>query len=160
MHGSVMDFVRDVIAHYDLKGKDVLEVGSLNVNGSVRELFETDHYIGTDMRMGLGVDYAVNAHDLGGYFQQQFDVVVSTEMLEHDEAFWVSVQEMGIVLKRGGFLILTARGNGFPQHGFPEDYYRFMPSAATPLLALAHCEKIHVENDPQDPGLFVVGRKR
>lgn len=161
MHGSVIDYVDGVINAYDLKGKNVLEVGSLNENGSVRNLFEAKDYIGVDMRDGPGVDRVVNAHYLTAYFAlSAFEVVVCTEMLEHDEAFWVSIAEMGLVLRRGGFLILTMRGNGFPHHAYPNDYWRFMPDSANSLLALAYCEKIDVANDPQDPGLFVVGRKR
>lgn len=161
MHASVMNYVRDTITHYNLKGKRVLEIGSFNVNGSVRDLFETDDYLGVDMREGPGVDAVCNAHDIPYHIPQvEFEVIVCTEMLEHDDRFWETMTVIGYMLERGGLLILTARGNGFPLHGYPLDFYRFMPSAATPLLALAQCEKIDVAEDPQDPGIFVVGRKR
>lgn len=156
-----MNFVRDVVGHYSLKGKYVLEAGSLNVNGSVRSLFEASDYVGIDMRDGPGVDRVMDAHVIAQHFAaEEFEVVVSTEMLEHDSEFWVSLVQMGWVLRRGGLLILTARGNGFPEHGYPHDYWRFMPGSADSLLALASCEKVSVGNDPQDPGVFVVGRKR
>src|SRR5690242_14807098 len=122
MHDSVMKWVKQVVSKIDLTGKTVLEVGSYNVNGSVRPLFESaKEYIGVDFRPGPGVDYVMNAHDLNfpiHYFKivtdGLFDVVISTEMLEHDSEFWRSLSEMGRVLRPGGYLILTARGNGFP----------------------------------------------
>ena len=167
MHESVMKWVKQVTRKLDLSGKTVLEVGSYNINGSVRELFAgAKEYIGIDSRSGPGVDYVMNAHDLAfavGYSEVVttglFDIVVSTEMLEHDPQFWLSLAEMGRVLKPNGLLIVTARGNGFPLHDFPGDYYRFMPESFPELFKLAGCEVIEVREDPEAPGVFGIGRK-
>ena len=35
---------------------NVLEVGSLDINGSVRELFKNCRYVGVDLQLGPGVD--------------------------------------------------------------------------------------------------------
>lgn len=139
--------------------RDVLEVGSWDENGSVRGLFDADTYIGVDMRDGKGVDKVMDAHALQ-FPDASFDIVVSTEMLEHDAAPWLSMAEMGRVLRSGGHLIITARGNGFPLHSFPDDFWRFMPSSFPLLLELAGCEVVDVTGDPQHPGMFGLGRKR
>lgn len=152
-----MTWVRSVVKTHDLADADTLEVGSYDENGSVREYF-TGNYTGVDMREGQSVDMVVNAHDLP-FEDESFDVVVCTEMIEHDDRFWVSLDQMGRVLKPGGYLILTSRGNGFPLHAYPDDFYRFMPSAAPVLLAVAGCEVISAMEDPQDPGFFALGRK-
>jgi SAM-dependent methyltransferase len=157
-----MAWTRDVVGNLDLKSKSVLEVGSKDENGTVRDLFDTDIYIGVDMRDGPGVDYVCHAHALDVFYDNQFQVVISTEMLEHDAQFWLSLPEMSRVLQPGGYLILTMRGNGFIEHGYPNDYWRFMPNAAEPLLELAGCDRIAVAKDPLPghPGLFIVGQKR
>jgi SAM-dependent methyltransferase len=158
MHESVMSWVSSVVDRYQLVGLATLEVGSKDENGTVRPLF-TGPYVGVDMRPGPGVDLVANAHRLP-FPDRSFDTVVSTEMLEHDEAFPVSLAEMGRVLKLGGLLVLTMRGNGFPHHAFPHDYWRFMPDSARVLALLAGCDLVDSTTDPQDPGLFVLGRRR
>lgn len=163
MHQSVMTYVAEVVAaHGTTDGfLNVLEVGSYDENGSVRSIFAPfgGSYVGIDMREGPGVDRVMTSHDIG-FPDGSFDCVVSTEMLEHDPFPWVSMAEMGRVLRPGGLLILTARGNGFKLHAYPDDYWRFMPSSYPVLLALAGCEVLDVREDPQAPGMFGCGRKR
>jgi SAM-dependent methyltransferase len=137
----------------------VLEVGSYDENGTVRPLFGGCEFVGVDMREGPGVDRVASSHDLP-FDDGQFDVVVSTEMLEHDPYPWVSMAEMGRVLVPGGLLVVTARGNGFKLHAYPDDYWRFMPSSFPVLLSLAGCDVVDVREDPQAPGMFGCGRKR
>lgn len=135
-----------------------LEVGSLDENGGIRDLFNGD-YIGVDMRKGPGVDLVAYAHDLP-FDDGEFEIVVSTEMLEHDAQFWLSLPEMGRVLRRGGLLLLTMRGNGFPEHAFPSDYWRFMPNSAPVLASLAGCVIEDSRTDPEQPGIFVAASRR
>jgi SAM-dependent methyltransferase len=154
-----MDWTLSQILEYHLKGLSVLEVGSYNVNGSVRGLFETDDYVGVDMRDGPGVDQVAYANDLP-YPNDYFDVVVSTEMLEHDASFWESMEEMARVLKPKGHLLITCRGNGFPQHDYPGDFYRFSVEALTFLYEWAGLTPLDVRNDdPSTPGVLAIGRK-
>ena len=156
MHDSVMTWVRQQVD--GLTSASTLEVGSLDVNGSVRSFF-TGEYVGIDMRAGPGVDI-VGTGDRLPFDDASFDVVVSTEMLEHDRSFWLSMAEMGRVLRHGGHLILTTRGNGFGEHNEPSDYFRFMPSSMFVLLELATCNAVVTELDPEVPGIFVHGIRR
>ena len=158
MHDSVMAWVGREIAEWELADKKTLEVGSLDINGSVRGLF-TGPYVGLDMRDGPGVDIVGLAHDLP-FQAETFDVVISTEMLEHDPAPWLSMHEMGRVLKPGGHLIVTTRGNGFGEHHEPSDYWRFMPAAGPRLLELAGCRVVVSALDPEVPGIFIHGLRR
>ncbi len=153
-----MDWVGVEVHKHNLSRKDTLEVGSLNVNGSVREFF-SGSYIGLDMRDGPGVDVVGVAHELP-FVAGRFEVVVCTEMLEHDPAFWLSLAEMGRVLKEGGHILLTTRGNGFGEHNEPSDYWRFMPSSRPLLAQLAGCVVLTEMADPQVPGVFVHGIKQ
>lgn len=159
MHPSVMTWVDGIARAYGLTSSSVLEVGSLNVNGTVRGSFN-GYYIGVDVQDGDGVDVVGSAHDLP-FHDETWDVVVSTEMVEHDPAFWLSMKEMGRVLREGGLLLLTTRGIGFHYHGFPMDYWRFTQDAMLELMKLADCEMIELTADdfPEHPGWFMIGRK-
>lgn len=159
MHASVLDWVRLKAAEHDLSPRSTLEVGSFNVNGSPRQFF-AGPYIGVDMRSGPGVDEVAFAADLP-YPDATFDVVVCTEMLEHDPTPWRSVPEMARVLRLGGWLLLTARGIGFPEHDYPGDFWRFTPSAFGVLFELADLTAVEVvpDPDPQSPGVFGLARK-
>ena len=121
MTPEIHDFVRGL----KLRGK-TLEVGSLDVNGSVRELFRD--YIGVDMRPGKNVDKVANCHTLP-FKSSSFQNVLSLDMLEHDEEFWLSVAEMRRVLRKGGRMVITVPGLGFPKHDHPFDFYRFTVEA-------------------------------
>ena len=129
----------------------------------MRPLFDgVRNYTGIDALPGPGVDLVLNAHQLTANVKRNsFDVVVSTEMLEHDDRFWESVTLMGRVLKPQGYLLLTARGNGFWVHDFPKDYFRFLPESFRSLLDFAGCDVLEITEDwfPGHPGVFGLGRK-
>lgn len=158
MHDSVQTFVRNTVREYDLMPRATLEVGSLDVNGSVRSMF-SGRYVGIDMRPGPGVDIVGTADSLP-FGDGEFQTIVCTEMLEHDPSFWLSLAEMGRVLRQGGHLLLTTRGNGFGLHNEPSDYWRFMPSSMPLLLDLASCAPVTMKEDPEVPGIFMHGIRR
>ncbi|MGH9214068.1 MAG: class I SAM-dependent methyltransferase [Acidimicrobiales bacterium] len=139
----------------------VLEVGSYDENGSVQELLAPARVVGIDMRNGPRVDIVALGAALP-FPDATFDMVVSTELLEHDRTFWTTLQEIGRVLRSGGDFLLTARGNGFMPHAFPEDYWRFMPSAGPLLLDIVGADVVETIEDPQHnhPGIFCHGRRR
>jgi len=168
MHASVMDWLREVRPRLgDIKSWDVLEVGSYIENGSARDVYGPQNvasYVGVDMREGPGVDVRSPAAALpfrGG----SFDLVISTEMLEHDPRPWLSVEEMSRVLRPGGHLLLTARGfdayGGYPEHPCPMDYWRFNQESFIVLLGDAGFSHVDVKMDPgsERPGVFAHATK-
>jgi SAM-dependent methyltransferase len=157
MHASVMAWVAGVVAAYDLAQRRTLECGSRDVNGSVRPLFGGE-YLGIDAQPGPGVDIVCSAHELP-FADASFEVVVATEMLEHDPAFWRSLPEMVRVLAPGGFLILTARGIGFPRHDHPADYWRFTEDALALLIAQGELEPLQISADPEQSGVFALAQR-
>ena len=158
MHPSVMKWVEEKIVQHGLSDEAVLEVGSLNVNGSVRPLFTSSAYIGVDMREGPDVDFVMNAHDLR-FPDRSASVVISCEMLEHDDLPWVSMQEMARV--SSGWVILTARGYDsrgcFPLHSYPDDLYRYSVGGITAMMKWAGIKPLEVIEDYTDPGFFAIG---
>ncbi len=139
MNVSVYGCIERFLKRHPVEGR-VLEVGSLDVNGSIRPLFADerrfDSYVGVDIRDGKGVDIVAPGSSLP-FPPKSFDCIVSTETLEHDDRFWLSVQEFYRVLSPGGYVLLTTCGNGYPQHRHPHDYWRFMPGALDMLFKSA-----------------------
>src|SRR5882672_4033823 len=149
MHESVQEWVGMCVAAYDLAAGRTLELGSVDVNGSVRHWF-TGVYVGIDHQGGPGVDRVMDAAAMD-FPDGSFDAVVSTSMLEHDPAFWITLPEVGRVLRPGGHLILTTVTTGFPVHNEP-DYWRFLPNTWDLLLDMAECDKLTSRDDPQSGG--------
>ena len=132
MQKNVYEFVEKVVSENNIKGK-ILDVGSLDINGSVKAIFKDCEYIGIDIRAGKNVDRIMDSHYLS-FDKQTFDCVVCCEMLEHDKDPFATLAEIYRVLKDRGFLIITAAGIGFPKHDCPEDFWRFTDSGMRFLL--------------------------
>lgn len=160
MHPSVMDWVGRQVNLYELAEKDVLEVGSRNYNGTVRHLFRGKRYLGIDMDDGPDVDLVAIASDIP-FEDESFDVVVTTEMLEHDPYFWLSMKEMSRVLRKDGYMLLTTRGIGFPYHEYPGDYWRFTEDAIRHLFKYAGLLPLEIVPDPfpEHSGVFGIAVK-
>jgi len=156
MHESVKAYVKELVEKHGLATLNTLEIGSRNINGSPREFFSGPYY-GIDMIAGPGVDEVINAHDL--FWKDKYEVILCCEVLEHDDAFWITMKNIGHLLAPGGHLILTTRGIGFPFHEYPGDYWRFTKDAGTLLAKLAGLESHEVIDDPQASGIFLYGRK-
>jgi 2-polyprenyl-3-methyl-5-hydroxy-6-metoxy-1,4-benzoquinol methylase len=163
MHGSVMQFLREHVKPEEIKGLELLEVGSQDVNGSPREVLVPHgpkKYVGVDFAHARGVDVVMDVKDLTTYFGLDcFGVVVSTEMLEHAQDWRGAVSQMKAVLRPGGLLIVTTRGPGFPFHGFPHDYWRYTVQDFSVIFGDMKVEYLQPDSDPGSPGVFLKARK-
>lgn len=169
MHPSAMAFACSALTAEDVAGNCVLEAGALDVNGSVRphvEALGPFEYIGTDMRAGPGVDVVCAAEDLPGRWllagaPRVFDVVISTEMLEHAADWQAAMRGLVDAVADGGILVLTTRSAGFPRHEHPEDHWRFPVESMRQILLAAGLtvERCEPDPDPASPGVFAKARK-
>ena len=131
MTGHTREFLKEFLTEHPIKGK-VLEVGSRYVNGEIRDIFEDEKikYTGLDMIKGRCVDILLNAHDIKKELKKNsFDLVVCFDTLEHDDKFWITVDNMRWVLKKGGWLVIKAPSLHCNIHEWPGDYYRFLEPA-------------------------------
>lgn len=94
--------------------KRILDVGSLDVNGNNRGLFENCEYIGLDVIPGKNVDVVSIAHQYNP--KELFDVVLSTNALEHDIYFKWTLKKMVAVLKPSGLMFFSA-AHKWEEHG-------------------------------------------
>lgn len=98
------------------KGTKVLEIGSLDINGAVRSLFDTTDYTGVDVAPGPGVDEVCQGQ-LVSHATGTFDTVISCECMEHNP-FWVeTVSNMFRMTKPGGLTIVSCATTGRAEHG-------------------------------------------
>jgi SAM-dependent methyltransferase len=163
MHDTVLTWMKYAIGEKDVKGKCVLEVGSYNVNGSPRQLIMSlgpSAYLGVDMSPGPGVDRVVDAGKLLSTLgPESFDVVISTEMLEHVKDWRLVVNNLKAVLRPQGVMVLTARGPGMAYHGHPDDYWRFTLADARRIFADMEILSLAPDWHESNPGIFVFSRK-
>ena len=83
----------------------MLDVGSLDINGNNRHLFENCEYVGLDVAPGRNVDVVSTAHRYGEP-DESFDVVYSEGSLHHFRWPREMISEMWRVLKPGGDIVL------------------------------------------------------
>ncbi len=166
MHTSVLAWMPRALSADEVRGKRVLEVGSYNVNGSVRPIVEgygPALYQGVDQTPGPGVDLVVPCEQLPELFggPDAFDVVISTEMLEHAKDWRGCLLAMAEVVTPGGLLLLTTRSPGFPYHPFPDDHWRFTTAAMAAIVPALGFEILSIADDPdpRHPGVFVKASK-
>ena len=76
-HKEQIDFFMSIKNKFPemFNGVSVLEVGSLDINGSIRNLFDATIYIGVDLEEGPSVDVIGQGQELS-YDDKFFDVFV------------------------------------------------------------------------------------
>lgn len=163
MHQSVLDFVHTQTQNgLAIEGLRVLEVGSYNFNGSVRQVLEPlkpAQYLGVDVTPGPGVDLVVAPEDDLPGADGGWDLVISTEMLEHAPDWRRALDGLKRAVRAGGALVLTTRSRGMPYHAFPIDCWRFSVENMLDAFADWHIESVTGDPDPRHPGVFVRARK-
>lgn len=133
MHQSSYRQMQRFVAEYmqPLRGsaQRIVDIGSMDVNGTYRTLFDDDNwqYTGLDLDAGKGVDIVLsNPYHWREIKTASADVVVSGQALEHVDYFWLTLLEIERILKPGGMLCLLVPSGGY-EHRYPVDCWRFYP---------------------------------
>lgn len=120
MHSAAHDWVfnsfHDWNDRRDGSKIDVLEIGSLDINGTIKGIFTpfANMYIGIDPQEGPGVDIVCDALDYLKY--DHFDVVVACEVFEHTPDYQKIIFNSMMNLRKGGIFIATMAGEGRAPH--------------------------------------------
>lgn len=111
-------FERLAAANRDLiTGASVLEIGSYDVNGSVRRIFDgAATYTGVDLAPGPGVDRVSYGHELDDP-DGSYDLVISGECFEHDPHWQQTLATMARLTRPGGVTAFSCASRGRPEHG-------------------------------------------
>jgi SAM-dependent methyltransferase len=110
-----MIFVKSMLVDY-FKNKNVLDVGSGDINGNNRYLFEDCMYQGNDVIEAQNVTIVSKTKDLP-FVSCYFDTIVSTECFEHDPEYIESFQKIYDMLKLNGLFCFTCASTGRGEHG-------------------------------------------
>lgn len=160
-HESCITFGKKVLSKDDIKEKKILDVGSFDVNGSLRPYIMTLgplSYIGIDMEKGHGVDMVCSANDILEKFgNESFDVVISTELLEHVKDWANVISNIKNICKRDGIILITTRSYGFQFHPYPNDFWRF--ELEDMMHIFSDCHILNLEKDSQAAGVFIKIKK-
>jgi len=165
MHASSMENMRKCVSRYFLNSPlstrstvSILDIGGRDVNGSYADLFRGDQfdYKGVDIEEADGVSIVLEDPYKLPVPDNSVDIVLSGQMLEHCEYFWLTFSEMIRVLKDDGILFLIAPSGG-PIHKYPVDCYRFYPDAYLALAKYANCYAVDVWHDNRGPWNDLVG---
>jgi SAM-dependent methyltransferase len=118
-HAEQLFFVSLLVKHINLLPDSqvkILEVGSYDVNGSVRTLLPQSHYLGLDLLQGPGVDLVSSdgsiPSDIGS-----FDIAISCECFEHNPYWPDTLKAMLDRVVDNGLLIISCATRGRLEHG-------------------------------------------
>lgn len=165
MHDACHAFVARAVHQWALNNPRhiVVEIGSLDVNGSVRGLFyDVMGYVGVDRVAGPGVDVVCDGAEYVPAFP--VDVVVTTEALEHCAHWREVLLNAHRMLVPGGVLVVTAAGPERAPHSCDggslkagEYYGNIRPGAL--LDALAPFAHRQVDADTRAGDVYAVAVK-
>lgn len=142
MHLNTYKLMHGFKKHYVKSNSKILDVGSYNVNGTYKSLFQDCDYIGIDITHGSNVDIVCTdpydyPFDIGS-----FDIVICGQVLEHTKHPWKLVAEIYRVVKIGGYVCLVAPWR-WEIHRHPIDCFRILPDGMESLMSDAGFKIVH-----------------
>ncbi len=129
----------------------ILDFGGTNIKGggTYYELVDTNKkikYYGVDLQAGPGVSIILDDPYKVPLEDNHADVVISGQMFEHCEFFWLSFSEMVRVVRPSGYIFLIAPMTG-KVHRYPVDCWRFYPDAYAALAKWGKVELVDAWTD-------------
>jgi SAM-dependent methyltransferase len=117
-HAGQLQFVSRLKAAFPgfFASARTLEIGSLDINGSVRQLFDGGAYIGLDIAAGPGVDVVCEGQNYRAP-DGSFDTVISCEAMEHNPYWKETSVNMVRLCRPGGLVVLTCATTVRTEHG-------------------------------------------
>ena len=143
------------------EGVSVAEVGSLDVNGTLRPLFKKQTYTGIDVVSGPNVDVQMPDPFTIPFEDGHFDAIVCFNTLEHCVAPWKLIPEMSRILKVGGQIAIAVPW--LMAYHYPPDYFRISPDGMRALVAdlpleIVKCEWAKIYYD-YETGTYLQAKK-
>ena len=131
---------------------DILDVGSLDGKGDYNysDIFDEENwsYTGLDYEEGNNVDIVVT--DIYNWFEVEdnsYDVVISGQLFEHLEFFWLTMSEIERVLKPGGYVCIIVPSAGPKHGGNVPNCYRFHEGGLKAMAKYVDLEILYASVD-------------
>jgi hypothetical protein len=131
------------------KGRpSILELGTRRSNPKVSTMHKdlcpfAGEYIGTDFIPGIDVDVVADVHKLSATFgEERFDGIISFSTFEHVKYPMLAAHEIMKTLKIGGVLFIQTHFT-FPEHAYPNDYFRYTRDGLAALFPAAMNFTVH-----------------
>lgn len=162
MHKNAFDFVAQAVQTHGAAGP-VFEIGSRNINGSVRQLFAGLAYHGIDLQPGAGVDAVADGRT---YLPDDWpNTIVCCEVLEHSIYAYDLLRHACDVLLPDGLIIVTTADRQRAPHSAidggplrPGEYYgNLLLEELIAVLKRGNVRVLTAEATGQD--LYLAGRK-
>ncbi|MBA3274062.1 MAG: methyltransferase domain-containing protein [Chthoniobacterales bacterium] len=122
----------------------ILDLGSQDINGSYRPLFDEARwqYRGVDMAAGKNVDIVLSEpYSWREIAANSADIIVSGQTFEHTEFFWLTMEQIARALKPNGLCCILAPSSG-PEHQYPVDCWRVYPDGFRAVARHARLEVV------------------
>jgi len=133
----------------------ILDVGSLDGKGNYNysDIFNENNwsYTGLDFQAGNNVDIVVT--DIYNWFEIEdntYDVIISGQLFEHLEFFWLTMSEIERVLKPGGYVCIIVPSNGPKHGGNMPNCYRFYEDGLRAMAKYVNLEVLHASVDERE----------
>lgn len=149
MHDAAFAFYKRELQ--DMTPKEVLEFGSYNINGSVRDAYpQAKSWWGIDIAEGNGVDEVADAVFYKS--SKKYDIVICAEAFEHTEYWRDIVANAYNHLKDGGYFFASCASRARPAHSALDggalrdgEYYKnISPEEMTELMQAMDWEYFEV----------------
>ncbi len=108
-------FAKTIFPQY-FRNKIVLDVGSGDINGNNRFLFDQCIYHGNDVTAAPNVTIVSRTKDLP-FQDEYFDTIISTECFEHDPEYAESLKKIYSMLRPNGLFVFTCASLNRAEHG-------------------------------------------
>jgi cyclopropane fatty-acyl-phospholipid synthase-like methyltransferase len=163
MHPGAFEFVS---RYATAEVIDVIEIGSRDINGSIRCHFPAASWIGLDLHAGPSVDVVCDAID---YIPEvPVDLVVIAEVFEHAANWGEILTHAAMWLKPGGQILITCAGPGREPHSaidgaglrFGEHYENITQDQLAEELHYAGFVRIEVSGNEHWKDTYAVAMKQ
>jgi SAM-dependent methyltransferase len=127
-HPTQQEFVRKLSVEFSNHFNNIkmLEVGSLNINGSMRRYFKDCTYVGVDVDSGRDVDLVCEGQ-LVDHPDNTYDTSGSCNCFEHNP-YWVETfRNMYRMTKKDGLVFIVVPTTGYGEHGTSKNHPKDSP---------------------------------
>ncbi len=151
MHQAAYEFIAEYRTFFPV---NVIEIGSLNINGSVRDLFPAASWVGIDLADGPGVDVVADAVEWKPTDQQRADIVICCEVLEHTPRWRDILNNLKRWFRGPRLLLITCGGHGRMPHSAidggclrPNEYYSNLGATEISGFLLKNGWRVHTARE-------------